>query len=109
MVIAALLLPLLIVAWLAGTRFLFHARRLRLPARALLAAFLRDVIGTGFIWNVVLILAVAILTFITQSGQSAFWLVLAPWAFAAGALRGLVKWNRKIAAFQPDPPVTTPS
>lgn len=103
MVIAALLVPLLIVAWLAGARLVFHARRLRLPARTLLAAFLREVIGTGFIWNVVLILAVAILTFLTQSGQSAVWLMLAPWAFAAGALRGLVTWNRKIAVFKPDP------
>ena len=102
MVLAILLIPLIIISWLAGARLVFHARRLRLPIKALMVAFLREVIGTGFIWLVVLILAVAILTFITKSGQAAFWLVLAPWAFAAGAVRGLVTWNRKIAVFQPD-------
>jgi hypothetical protein len=102
MVLAALLLPLLIISWLAGARLVFHARRLHVPISALMVAFLREVIGTGFIWLVVLILAVAILTFITKSGQAAFWLALAPWAFAAGAVRGLVTWNRRIAVLEPD-------
>jgi hypothetical protein len=108
MVLAALVIPLLIVSWLAGARLVFHARRLRLPIGALLVGFLREVIGTGFVWLVVLILAVAILTFISKSGQAAFWLVLAPWSFAAGAVRGLVTWNGRIAAFKPDPSSAPP-
>ena len=96
----ALFAPAFVVAWLAGRRLAFHARRLRMPVSALLTAFFRDVLGTAFIWVVFLVIAVAILTFITRSGQAPFWLLLAPWAFAAGGVRGLVRWNRKIAAFE---------
>lgn len=103
MVLAILLIPLIVVSGLAGARLVFHARRLRLPIKALMVAFLREVIGTGFVWLAVLVLTVAILTFMTESGQAAFWLVLAPWAFAAGVVRGLVTWNRKIAVFEADP------
>jgi hypothetical protein len=78
-----------------------HARRLGLPVSALRTAFLRDVLGTGFIWLVLLIVAVAVLTFMTRSGQAPFWLVLSPWAVAAGAVRGLILWDRKVAVFQP--------
>jgi hypothetical protein len=73
-----------------------RCRSLAIPMRTLLPAFLRDVLGTGFVWSVILIVAIAMVTAITRSPQAMFWLLLGPWIFAVGELWGLRNWLRKL-------------